>query len=329
MAFKIGDFLPNTPHLFADLAELLTLLNLTGQFDLHKNQLAAIKNQEITSADELDFEDIENAVINDAEKSDRFEKQLEDVWSQLEYREGSLGSAYPFVIDGDSISLLSNLNEEQRIYCFLLCCSRLRSFFNYKGLVQLWAKFFTFLCKQAFYELAPKFANIKIFDANSPDRKKYYGTDLRDALPILGRDLGVISVNDNNCKSSDPAGDGGFDLIAVLNFEDGQTSNFGILGQCGAQEKDWPTKNLEAHSLNLRHYFHTNFDHPSVMCTPVFYRDTDGSWVDERPTNGVVLLDRKRLLHMIIKGNHVSNIVNSTWFLQYEVKRSTIEIERD
>jgi hypothetical protein len=325
MTFDVGVMHPNSPHLFADLAELLTVIDYTGRSSLHKNDLDAVRKFGMTSVEEIDAEESsEEEIEGDAEKNDRFEEQLEDVWTQLEYRESSLGLKYPFIVSGDEILLKENLNQQQRIYIFLLCCSRLRSFKSIKGAAQRWAKSFARVCKVAMLSLLPKHGTVRIFDANSDDRQEYYGTNLRDALNILGKDLGVCSLNTKEILKAPTSGDAGFDLIATVEFPDGQTSNYGILGQCGAQETGWPSKTLEANVLNLSTYFQIAFQHPSTMFTPVFYREANGEWVSTRATAGVLLLDRLRIMHLLEKANQWDAISTSHWFREFEEELNAV-----
>lgn len=340
MIFEVGVMHPNSPHLFSDLAELLTVIDYFGKTSLHKNDLAEVRSKNPVSSDEVDEERVheldeehenenendEVAVeedIADAEKNERREMQLENVWCQLEYRESTLREHYPFIIRGDEITLKENLSSSQRIYIFLLACSRLRSFMVSKGVAQRWAKFFTLVCKEAMYALVPKHGNVRIFDANSDDRRTYYGTNLRKALVVLGKDLGVLSVNQKEIARASTSGDAGFDLIATIEFPDGITTNYGILGQCGAQETGWPKKSLEANSLNLSAYFHMVFQHPSTMFTPVCYRQANGDWVQNSATNAVVLFDRIRIMHLLERGNKWDILTQSQWFQDFETELNT------
>ncbi|MBJ9241797.1 hypothetical protein I5488_22690 [Citrobacter braakii] len=328
MTFDVGVLHPNTPHLFADLAELLTVIDYTGRSALHKNDLDSVRRFGTTSVEEIDDEENSQEEIDaDAERNDRFEEQLEDVWTQLEYRESSLGQKYPFIVAGDEIMLKENLNQQQRIYIFLLCCSRLRSFKSIKGAAQRWAKSFARVSKAAMLSLLPKHGVVRIFDANSDDRQEYYGTNLRNALSVLGKDLGVCSLNMREIAKASTSGDAGFDLIATVEFPDGQTSNYGILGQCGAQETGWPSKTLEAHALNLTTYFQISFQHPSAMFTPVFYREANGEWVNTRATAGVLLLDRLRIMHLLEKANQWEAISSSDWFRDFETELCAVTPE--
>ncbi|MEG5766410.1 hypothetical protein ABN079_01040 [Enterobacter hormaechei] len=329
MIFKVGDVHPNAPHLFADLAELATLINYTGRFDLNKNDLMTIRNQSVTSADDADQEEEEEKNEgSDAERNDRLERQVEDVWTQLEYRQSFLNDSYPFKVEGDFIYLKNDLNELQRIYLFLLACSRLRSFKKArKGIIQFWARYFAIISKFATTALLPNHSKVRIFDANSQDRVDYYGTDLRKALVKMGEDLAVPSINHAECHKAGPAGDAGFDIIATLEFGDGLSSNYGILGQCGAQETEWPKKTLEAHALKLRTFFQVHFDLPSIMYTPIFYRDSQGSWVDSSPCSGVLILDRARILFLLSKTTHCPTLTAEQWFEDFEEVIQDLKIE--
>lgn len=316
--FDVGDMHPNTPHLLADLVELLTLIGYTGRDSFHSSDLSSLLNLSNTSADEVDHEISISSKTPDAVLNDRIEEQLENVWTQLSHRSASLKDIYPFKIEGDEIFLLPKLTSKHRVYVFSLCCSRLRSFIKLKGAAQRWAKGFAIICKYAMKSLLPNHGVVRIFDANSDDRKEYYTTDLRKALRIMGRDLGVKRIDEDEIDKGSSSGDAGFDLVATVSFEDSLNCNFAILGQCGAQEEGWPKKTLEAHSINLSPYFHTTFSYPSVMFTPVFYRDSTGQWVTSRPTSGVVLLDRMRILFLIDKLNCWDEIVTLPWFINFE-----------
>lgn len=318
--FKIGDIHPSVPHLFADLAELAAVINYTGRYDLHKNDLITIKSQSNTSVDDIDQETEEDENEgSDAERSDRLERQVEDVWTQLDFRENSLKDIYPFVVNGDFISLKENLTDIQRIYLFLLACSRLRSFKKaQKGIIQFWAKNFAIVSKFCTTALLPPHSKVRIFDANSDDRRAYYGTDLRKALKKMGKDLAVPYINEQECDRASSSGDAGFDIVATVEFDDKLSSNYALLGQCGAQETEWPKKTLEAHSLKLRTYFQVHFDIPTLMFTPIFYRNSDGEWVDNSPCAGVLVIDRARILQLLKKTTHCPAIVAEQWFIEFE-----------
>lgn len=328
MSFEIGDIHPNTPHLFADLAELLLLVGYVGRSHLHKNDLESLLNNGSITSEEIDDEADAEQVADDtevssAERTNRMEQQLEDVFTQLGYRANALSEFYPFSIDGEQLIVKGSLTEKHRVYRLLLVCSRLRSF-GRDGLPQRWAKHFAQLSKIALEALVPIRAETRVFDANSDDRKNYYSTDLRIALKKMGQDLGVLKINEGECDKAGPSGDAGFDLIATIRFDDGAATNFALLGQCGAQEKGWPSKTFEAHPIKLRHYFQIQFDYPCTMFTPVCYRTATGEWVDNKCANGVLLADRGRILNLIDALNQWAALVQLSWFAKFEQEFAAI-----
>lgn len=332
MDFSIGDLHPNTPHLFADLAELVLSIGYNGRIKLHKNDLLSILESGGISPDELDQEDdaeeyADSTGLATAEKNSRHERQLEDVLTQLTYRSSALNKYYPFTINADELVLLDKalLTDKQRVYRFLLACSRLRSFDQKSGIRQTWAKAFTSLSKIAMEGLLPQHATTRVFDANSDDRKNYYSTDLRDALKTLGKDLRVLTINEEECMKAGPSGDAGLDLVAVVDFDDGASTSYALLGQCGAQETGWPKKTLEAHSMRYRNFFQMQFDYPGVMFTPICYRTADGEWTDNQSANATLLLDRERILKLIDLQDRWQEITASQWFLDFEIKFSCVK----
>lgn len=337
MIFNIGELHPNTPYLFADLAELALWVRYNGKTRLHKNDLEGVLARGVISPDEIDSEENAEAMEDEAEmpsaqKLERREQQLEDVMFQLNYRTGALNDLYPFEVEGETLELKANLTPKQRVYGFLLACSRLRSFQRptpqtpndiAKGVAQRWAKAFTELCKIALTGLLPTNATVRIFDANSHDRATYYTHVLSEALKTLGKDLGVIHVNEVECNKAGASGDAGLDLVAVVDFADGAATNYAILGQCGAQETGWPAKTLEAHIFRFSTYFQRMFDYPGIMFTPVCYRAGDGQWFDNQAATGVMLLDRGRILSLIETQKRWDEIVETNWFQAYEADIAT------
>ena len=327
MSFRIGEIAPNTPHLFADLAELLVLVDPNGRGWIHKNDLLDWRNFADISIEEIDQEiEVLDAIDSDAFRNNIKESQLDDLWTQLEFRAGAMRQYYPFTVQGDKLHICETLDIRHRAYRLLLACSRLRSFDNAGGIRQRWAKSFAKLSRLALQGLTPSHSNIRIFDANSDDRREYYSTDFRKALLKLAQDLS-FKPNEEECRGAGSSGDGGIDLVGLVDFGDGAIGNFAIVGQCGAQEKEWPSKRLEASPVNFRHYMQVLFDWPSIMFTPVCYRSATGEWADNRSTNGVLLADRFRMLIMLDKANAWNTLANTDWLSAFEKEFSTVMYE--
>lgn len=315
MSFKIGEVAKSNSYLFADLIEILVALNYFGKEIISKNDIEDTIGRNAISADELDDE----LLLEDEDgssKHNRYEKYIDDAWFMLSHRSSIFSSSYPFIIENEAIILRKKLSSSQYIYIFILFCSRLKSFTT-KGVHQKWAKYFTKLCKYATYGLAPKNANIKIFDANSDDRKSYYSTNLKTALEILGKDMGV-HVFKEQLETESTSGDFGIDIVAIYQFEESlKTGNFVIFGQCGAQGENWHTKNFECHPDRFRQIFPTFSSIIPVIYTPADFRTADGEWFSQNKAIGGTVLDRRRIIKLLKNSHMISSAIKDQYLQSF------------
>ncbi|KMQ76307.1 hypothetical protein [Marinobacter subterrani] len=316
MRFELGELHPGTPHLLADVVELILLVSggaYVGYTPADVDDLirdSAIHPEEIKDEEELD------SLEDDAEKKLHKQRRIEDLWTHFEFREAHFGASYPFLVSGRSIRLKPQLENSHRAYTFLLACSRLRSFQrSHRG---KWAACFTEICVLASRFMLPGEWSIFNFDANSNDRKTVFGTDAREALICLGGLLKALSVHEEYCRDQSHAGDGGLDVVGVYPFPDEAPSTMAFFGQCAAREDDWPSKTFEAHPESFRPFFSLSQNPLNVVFIPICYRDSTGQWKNIRGVSGNVLLDRKRLLNLIDDDSCLGDIVRTEWFLEFE-----------
>ena len=330
MNFEIGEVYFDTPYLFADLAELLLI---TGHFghQLHENNLSSLLRTGLPSVDELDVIEIfeDNPTLSTAQRKDVLRERFEDVFCHLEYRQKEFGSFYPFTVVDKQLLRKERVTSIQQLYIFLLACSRLRSFPASGGIRQKWARFFTKLSKVALQGLLSSHSgtDIRIFDSHSEDRKNYYGQKATKALEKLGQDMGVFRVTENLPDDPRNTGDSGIDLVGIVNFQDGVTSNYVILGQCAAQEQNWPQKRLESHPISLKHLFHQQVAHSNVVFIPVCYRQSSGKWFDIKHANDILLLDRLRILRLINWQNKADDVIKTDWFIDFNNQIQQIKVD--
>ena len=333
MTFEVGELHPSTPHLFSDLIELYVLLNTRDKDNLSESDIESLINTGVISPEDQTFDDIDEEgfeEVSSAEKSDKAEKRVENVFRLLEYRQGCFGDFYPFKIQGGEIIRLNSSNfmeltDEKKLYVFLLACSRLRSFNGHKSqaeqksVIQQWAKYFTELGRIAFQGLLPSWAKVDIVDANSNDRRGIFGTNLQEAMRRLGQSdmIAPCGLQPEGIAQLHSSGDAGLDLVGVGNFDDKAISNLIILGQCGAQETNWPSKTLEGHQIHMRNYFHIQPAYTNYMLIPLSYRDSNGSFVNSNTLAGTLLLDRKRILDLTMKTSKPSDIINTKWMYDF------------
>jgi len=287
MTFKLGESKRSKPYLFADLAELIIAVRYDNNDELSQAKLTHLSKE---MAEDLDEEDFTPDI------------SLENCWSLLDYRQTVFGEFYPFKIEKNRLIWKSKTrSEKQSLYLFLLVCSRLRSFDNKNGIHQNAAKAFTIICREALQTLAGEFAKVRIFDANSEDRQTYYGTNLKEAMIKLAKEMGAKSIDETEIEKLHHAGDYGLDLIAVHHFNDGAAGSYNIVGQCGAQEEGWLDKTLEAHPVKFKGLFTLLNEPDNLMFIPLSYRNESGEWVATHNVSGCLLIDRQRILQLLDK----------------------------
>ena len=100
MTFEIGELHPNTPHLFSDLIELSILVNGNGQSKLSESDIESLIRTGVISPEEndIEIEDDFESDISSAEKNDKAEERVENIFRLLEYRQGCFGDFYPFQV---------------------------------------------------------------------------------------------------------------------------------------------------------------------------------------------------------------------------------------
>jgi hypothetical protein len=304
--FEIGVAHRARPHLLADLAELLLFVGYDAISDLSHASLRVYLKEMPASAEDADDN---HPAANDPAEKEGTERELEDCWTQLEYREGAFKAFYPFKVDGDRLLWKKKQDPKHQIYLFLLACSRLRSFS--KSMRQSAAKAFVEIAREAMRSLAGPSFDVRIFDANSDDRKTYYGTDLRVALRKLGEDFAAHAIHDEHINKKDPAGDAGLDLVAIRRFSDSASGHYTILGQAACRETEWPAKRFEASPQSMRAFFNLLNNPEYIIFIPMCYRRANGEWVDSSSGSGCLVVDRLRLIALLeermTKANAVFN----------------------
>ena len=307
MAFEIGRLEASSAHLLADLVELIAALNIDGRSAYRPDDIASIIEGQPDFADN-EPRDLRGSIAN--------------AWPQLEYRAGKFDAAYPFTVRASALRVRVRLSPAARVYRFLLACSRLRSFERDRRVA--WAASFTKVSREVLVQLMPGWAEVRIFDANSEDRRTYFGTDLREALVVLGRDLAASTVHETECKAQEASGDAKIDLVAVAKWDDTASGIHSILGQCAARETEWPSKRLEAHPIGLRAMFSLLTDPVNALFIPVLYRDTNGAWITQTPASGCLLIDRLRIIFLLSRRGRLAQFVAEPWIHAFEQDFSRI-----
>jgi hypothetical protein len=311
MLFNPGPVERSNSTFLADLIELMVFFEVDGKANLSKQDVLSFFKISQSSFNDLDSLDQEEQLLDGADFSERQYQYVDDCWAQLEYRLTTLKENYPYILRRNKLYLNKNLGAAHSLYIFLLCCSRLRSFES--SIRVKWAGFFSKFSCEVMKSFFPIGASCKIFDANSTDRRNYYGTALGDALNLLSKDI--------NCDLSErarvhPSGDKGIDIVGHMYIGDTQPTNHVLFGQCAARKDEWPSKTLEASAHNLRGVFHFRHDPGNVVFIPLCFRTSNGEWYTDHLISGYILVDRIRAFNMLSVSQKCS-IANNDWFVSF------------
>ena len=108
------------------------------------------------------------------------------------------------------------------------------------------------------------------------------------------------------------SGDFKIDLVAICDFAEPSTSNMVVIAQCAATSRVsyWEKKRSEAR----RDLFQSTiqFLHPPypILFIPSDYRDPEGNWYDEDQAAGVLLLDRLRIINLLMSQELPDDLIN-------------------
>lgn len=313
--FEIGRVSRTRPHLLADTAEIA--LAFGGYCQISATDLASIMKMSPTSASELlsldepDLDDNnENDDLDGAELNAKEQGYIDEAIRQIQFRAVAFGSAYPFLLEGDILTLSKRLTLKRRIYLLLLACSRTRSF-KEKGAVQRLADAFENISAEVLRRILPEKGEVFMFGPNSEDRRKKFSTNLLAAIPILAKRIGM-RLKYGWEKNYTSSGDGKIDLVGVYDFDNRARGLHVILAQCAAMEdeKDWQKKRLEAKIESHMATYDYIVAPQAVLFVPGCYRQPDGEWVNSNNVSGVLTIDRLRIISILNYDSSIRDLID-------------------
>lgn len=285
--FDWGEVPKTKSYQFADLAELLLLV---GDYDeISHSDLQVVIGQ---GGPDTDPDDDQNDPSHPVELNAREQGYIKSCFNHFAYRVGAFDDIYPFKLENEILIKKPMITERNYLYLFLLGCSRLGSFKDL-SFRQHCAHLFVDVAACSLRWLMCNNAKIWVFDVNSADRRNHFSNNLHDALRALGTE---ISERPDEIVVAQQAkqGDGGLDLVGVLQFPDRGRGYFTVFGQCAAQQEGWPLKTLETRRLNpLFNFSHKPYNFNFI---PVLYRQSNGEWINEVHTSDCLIVDRVRIM---------------------------------
>lgn len=308
----------NSPaHVWVDYIELLCLFSQDrivtkadvldrqrDESDFHMDSTESIIEAETNELedDEYEIDEIEAGLpgLRISESRDKEERELDDLFRHLSYRESAFREFYPFMIghDGQTCYRHASLSEKHKFYIFLLLASNLNYFPRRHHIL---TRTFEIVSWAALREFLPNSAEVHLFRPIGEMRRKHthYKGNLWNRMKILADDLRERLIVEERHVSSRDTGDGGVDLVGWVPAGDNLTGGlFCVFAQCACTD-EWVTKQnsskVDAWRLKL-----TFTSPPSNMIfIPFCFRNASGEWWRPQEISQSILVDRVRLVYYL------------------------------
>ncbi|GAA5007723.1 hypothetical protein FNZ56_03925 [Pseudoluteimonas lycopersici] len=256
-------------HTLADYAELLCLL----------------------SADRICSRESIRDRIRDVGDVRIEDNELEDCFSQLEWRAMAYSEAYPFVVpEGRTLRAPDDLSNWQRLYVLLLLCANLP--FIRSEILAL-TSVFERISLLAIKAIWPLKGVVRPFGKNLTD----YTGQKWSRINQLAIDIGGRGACTEHTFRGRDTGDGGIDLMAALPLDDHERRNIpALLGQCACSRDQWVSKQTEISGDRLGNQIHASHPWMQALMIPQSFRDNLGKWAVEGDLGRTILFDRLRIV---------------------------------
>ena len=270
-------------YLYADYFELVSLFNKDTIISVSE-MLDRLKDEGILKQEKI--------IENQAETNDNNEVFVREIFNLLAQRHISFGNDYPFVCVDESLCLLNNLNDKQKIYIFLLLASNLNLFGDFQSDL---TNEFELLSQEALKNYLPDYAIIKNFSKNT-EFSGYICDKIKQLAKIMN-----LHTNEKYLKTISAKGsqDLGLDIVGWLPFDDNIGNYISVFGQC-ACGKEWNKKLNETRRYNnfLNSYL-SEITH-SLFIPYSLINYNDSSFYEHHEFGeSVLLFERKRILTLI------------------------------
>jgi len=286
---------PRYPYnfLWADYVELLCLCSKNGF--IAKGNLQAQQQEAEDVQDDSEFESDLDEVELGAVADDRTTRLWEDVKKRLLMRSKSF-PGWPFKLDGDVLRRQFNEScPNQRLYVSLLIASSLR-LCHLKRCQEVTQAF-----EQISYEWLRQSVTqrwqVRPFGAHQTLPNAYPGK-LRAKLEALATDVAGRLLKDASDYDLKNSGDAGIDLVAWQEMGDARGNLAVIFGQCACSPSDWESKQLDVTPAAIEAHIHVNHPGAAYCFVPHDLYRNNTQWDRAAHVKRVVLIDRKRLLHL-------------------------------
>jgi hypothetical protein len=270
-------------HLYADYVEMVALFS-GRNFVTSADILDRLQDEGFIRTED-DAED-----SNAAEKNDKNESWVNEIFRILEERSIIYQNDYPFNYINQKIVLAENINHQHELYLTLLLCSNLTLFKNVRSSL---TSDFEMISAYALVGYLPSHAKVRQFGKQT----EFDGAAAKIKIRQLATEM-KVQVNEHELANVSDKNkmERGLDVVGWIPFADGCPNMISILGQC-ACGLDWYNKHhdtkrfvnyLNFYKKDPIHAMFIPFNLNGKYSSTEFYRGDD----IEKET---LLFERKRL----------------------------------
>jgi hypothetical protein len=293
------------PFLWADYVELLALCSQDGRYSRGNLEEAVQESADLEGA-----ADEEGCDTPQPQQDDAVARRWDDIKPRLQQRSRAF-AYWPFELKGNVLyRRYDDHNPGHRLYAALLIAASFRLCHDKRaGEVGAALEELAYLLMT---NMLGKGWAVRPFGAHQSIAGGYSGT-LRQKLEALSIDVHGRLMKDAQDYDPSNTGDGGLDVVAWNTLGDNRGHMPVIFAQCGCSPTDWEHKQLSVTPAAIEAHITPQHPGEAWYVSPQDLYLSNERWDREAHVAKVVLLDRRRLLHLA-KQYDLENVIPSWGF---------------
>lgn len=288
-------------HVWTDYVELLCLVNVDG-IVTKADIIDRLEEDMGLSEREDNNQDYDDGQVTVSEKKDKTEREVDDWFLHLSYRQGVFDLFYPFNISNsrDALTLVNNLTLKHKFYVFLLLSSNLR-YFEKKSNHKLTSTF-EIMSAIALKEMLPQKAQVHLFRPPEYIENRRYVGNLWSRIKLLADDLRERVLVAESEYAPQNTGDGGLDIVGWVPISKDHTGGLlCVFGQCACTE-EWVTKQHSSSVETWKPIMTFTSAPANMIFIPFCFRTATGEWWRTKDIHSSILIDRVRFTYFLENG---------------------------
>ena len=287
--------LPWTAALSTESLSLADAIELFVAFDSESfgGRFTRANYLQWVSMEEFDSNDQDYMSGDDVDKQNA---QFDQAITLMRNRADWLKHLYPYEVGDNEVAISAGYLDKVTLpYLFLLLCSHGSAAPHLQHELPI---YFEHICKEAFGELFPAWAEVVLFSKDSDDRKELFGSSASQALKVLAEKLNTSVKHGIELPTTQR--EFGIDLIAICSLDDGAPYPPFAFAQCTIQEKWWEKRHEARADNELTGFIDLNAGHLNFLMIPHFPRYSLTQWsVDGGRSGNCIICDRMRICTLL------------------------------